>query len=122
MPHCNAVKFSKSISRVFEITARPKKRRRFCRLRLTGSVRVGHADQIVRIDVIELIARTLVEQVGVDPVGSQQRDPLLALGPLLLQPRQFGGQRDDLLIELLPRIQPILAGIGIDAEIAAAIV
>ena len=36
------------------------------------SVRMDGPNQIVRIDVIELIARTLVEHVGVDPVGSQQ--------------------------------------------------
>ena len=65
-------------------------------------------NQIVRVGVIELVARALIEQVGVDPVGAQQRDPLFALGALLLQPLQFGGQRDDFLIELLPCIQPIL--------------
>ena len=75
-------------------------------------------NQIVRIGVVELIACALVEHVRVDPVGSQQRDTLLALGALPLQPRQFRRQRDDFLIELLPRIQPILAGIGVDAEIA----
>src|SRR5260370_1284172 len=64
------------------------------------------------------LARALVEHIRVDPVGAQQRDALLALGTLPLQPRQFRCQRDDLLVELLPRIQPILAGIGIDAEIA----
>ncbi len=60
----------------------------------------------MRIDVVELIARALVEHVGIDPVGPQQRDPLFALGALLLQPRQLRGQRDDLLVEFLRAFRP----------------
>ena len=75
-------------------------------------------DQIVGIDVVELIARALVEHIRIDPVGPQQRDPLLALGALALQPRQLGGQGDDLLVELLLRVQAVFAGIGVDAKIA----
>ena len=43
---------------------------------------------------------------------------MFARGPFLLQSRQLGGQRDDFLVELLLGIEPIPAGIGIDAEIA----
>src|SRR5260370_5517809 len=85
-----------------------------CNLR---SVRIGHSDQVAGIGGIELVARAFIQHVRVDTVGAQQRDALLALGTLPLQPRQFRRQRDDLLVELLPRVQPILAGVGVDAEI-----
>ena len=62
----------------------------------------------MRIDVVQLIARALVEHVRIDPVGPQQRDPLFARGPFLLQPRQLGGQRDDLLVEFLLAFSPYL--------------
>src|SRR3954469_9070087 len=108
---CSAT-FSKSISKVFEISGRCESRD------LRSSVRIDRSNQVARIGIIELVARALVEHVRVDPIGSQQRETLLALPALPLQPHQFGCQRDDLVIELLPRVQPVLAGIGIDAEIA----
>src|SRR3977135_866988 len=85
---------------------------------MAALVRIDGPNQIARIGVIELEARTLVEHVRVDPVGPKQRNPLLALGALPFQPRPLRRQRDDFLIEFLPRIQPIFAGIGVDAEIA----
>ena len=42
---------------------------------------------------------------------------LFASGQLLLEPGEFGGQRIDLLIQFLTRIQAVLAGIGIDAKV-----
>ena len=59
------------------------------------------------IDVVELITRTLIEHIGIDPVGAQQRDAVLILGTLVLQARQLRRQGDDFLVELLPRIQPV---------------
>ncbi len=44
--------------------------------------------------------------------------PLLAFGPLALQPGELRGQRDDLLVEFLSGVEPVLAGIGVGAEIA----
>src|SRR2546430_7226164 len=110
---CNAT-FSKSISKGFEISGQTRGKV----VDLQSSVRIDRSNQVARIGVVELVARALVQHVRVDAVGSQQRDTLLALRALALQPRQFGCQRDDLLIELLPRVQPVLTGIGIDAEIA----
>jgi len=69
------------------------------------------------IDVVELIARTLVEHIGIDPVRLQQRDTVLDVGTVALQARQLRRQGDDFLVELLPRIEPVAAGIGVDAEI-----
>ncbi len=45
-------------------------------------VRLDDPNQIVRIGIVELKARALVQHVRVDPVGAQQRDPLLAVGAL----------------------------------------
>src|ERR1700710_948333 len=70
------------------------------------SARRDGPDKVARIGVVELEARALVQHVGVNPVRPQERNPLLALRALALQPRQFGGQRDDLLIEFLTRVQP----------------
>src|SRR5436305_11786260 len=86
--------------------------------RRSSVCRLYGAHQIAGVGVVELIADTLVQHVGVDAVGSQQRDALLALRAFLLQPRQLGSQRDDFLIELLPGVQSVFAGIGVDAEIA----
>src|SRR5215472_12186152 len=83
----------------------------------TLAVRI-HPDQIVRVGIVKLKPRTLVQHVGIDPVRTQQRHPLLALGALFLQARKLRGERDDLLVEFLPRVEPVLAGIGVDAEIA----
>jgi hypothetical protein len=52
----------------------------------------------MRIGVVELIARALVEHVGIDPVRPEQRDTLLAFGAFFFQARQFLSQRYDLLI------------------------
>ena len=67
---CDA-KFSKSIPACFEISRI---------LSLTTSVRIDVPNQVVRIGIVELIARAFVEHIRIDPVGSQQRDPLLTLG------------------------------------------
>src|SRR5262249_22324567 len=80
--------------------------------------RLVHPHEVMRIHIVELEARALVEHVGVDPVGAEQRDALLALRALLLQPLQLGRQRDDLLVQFLPCIEAVFARIGIDAEIA----
>jgi len=68
----------------------------------------------MRVGIIELIARALIEHVGIDPVGPQQRHALLSPGTLPLQSRELAGQRNDLLIEFLPRIQAVFAGIGVE--------
>jgi hypothetical protein len=67
-----------------------------------------HPNQIVRSGIVELVARSLVMHVGVEPVGSQERDGMLAVGALALEPRQLIGERDDLLVELLARVKPYL--------------
>src|SRR6266403_1240202 len=81
-------------------------------------VRGGHPDQVVRIGIVELIARALVKHVRIEAIGAKQRDTMLAVGPLPLQPRELRCQRNDLLVEFEPRVQPILTGIGVDPEIA----
>src|SRR5262249_28822322 len=43
---------------------------------------------------------------------------LRAVGALTLQPRKLGGERNNLLVEFLARVEAIFARIGIDAEIA----
>jgi len=69
-----------------------------------------HSHEVMRIGIVELEACALVKHVRVDPVRAQQRDAFFALGPLLLQPRQLGGQGDDLLVEFLPRVEAVFAG------------
>src|ERR1700755_3060612 len=80
-------------------------------IRRCSLLRMGHPHQIMRIDIVELEPRLLVQHVGVDPVGAQQRNALFALGALLLEPRKLRGQRDDLLVELLLRVEAVAAGI-----------
>ena len=51
-------------------------------------------------------------------LGLQQFDPVLPLGALLLETAKFVGQRSELLVEVLLRAQAMVAGVGVDAEIA----
>jgi hypothetical protein len=71
----------------------------------------------MRIEVIEQGARTLIEHIGIEPVGAQESDASLPLPALGLQTRNLGGELRRLLIEILLGLQPAIAGIGIDAEI-----
>ena len=52
-------------------------------------IRIDHANQVMRVGIVELIARPLVEHVRIEPVGSQQGNALLALAAFALQPRQL---------------------------------
>jgi hypothetical protein len=61
MPHCNATTYSKSISSIFEITAPNRQQPR--------SVGRGSPNQVVRMGVVKLVARALIEHVRIDPIG-----------------------------------------------------
>ena len=51
-------------------------------------------------------------------LGLEQLDPVLPLGAFLLEASELVGQRGELLIEVLLGPQPVVAGVGVDAEIA----
>jgi hypothetical protein len=73
---------------------------------------------IMRIGVVEEKPRPLVQHVGVDPVGLEQRDaalPTLALG---LGALELLGEIGDLMVEILARLEAVIAGIGVEPEIA----
>ena len=75
-------------------------------------------DQVARMGVVEHRAGALVEQIGVELVGAQQRHavlPLLALGGDALE---FAHQVALLLREVLLGLQPVRAGVGREPEIA----
>src|SRR6266567_2837028 len=81
-------------------------------------VRWGHPHEIMRVGIVELKPRPLVQHVGIDLLGAQQRHALLIPGALALELRQLARQRDDLLVEFLAGVETVFAGIGVDAEIA----
>jgi hypothetical protein len=94
----------------------------FMRGRLAAEERIlvwlDDLHEVARMRVVELVARALVEHVGIESTRSQERHALLGLGAFLLQLHQFGGQRDDLLVELLTCVEAVFTGLGIDPEIA----
>ena len=77
-----------------------------------------HLRQIARVEVIEHDPRALIERVGIDALGFEQLDPALPFGALLLELVELFTQRNKLLVEVLLGPQPVIAGVGVDAEIA----
>src|SRR4029077_16086927 len=77
-----------------------------------------HQSEVVWRHVIEQRAGLLVEHVGIELAGPQQRHAALPLGALALEVVEIGGQRDDLLVEVFLGLEPVIAAIGVDAEIA----
>src|ERR1700730_13649623 len=77
-----------------------------------------HEREVAGIGVIEQQARALVEQVGIDIVGFQQRDPPLPNRALGLDGIELQGQLRDILVEIPLGDQSVFARIGIDPEIA----
>src|SRR5262249_59078637 len=63
-------------------------------------------------------AGAVVDQAGTATGGFERADPPLPLRALALRLRDRGGERGDLLIEILARPQAAIPRIGIDAEIA----
>ena len=63
-------------------------------------------------------ARPLVQHVRIDPVGPQQRHLALPQPLLGLEPFQFGGQFDHLLVDLMLGMQAPLPAKGMEPEIA----
>jgi hypothetical protein len=57
--------------------------------RARGFASLVEEHDISRVDIVELIARPLVEHVGIEFAGAEQRDALLAGRPLGFQPRQL---------------------------------
>jgi len=77
-----------------------------------------HQREVARIEIVEHCSRTLIEHVRVNAAGLQQFDPALPISALLLQAAKFPGQAGKLLVEVLLCPQPVIPGVGIDAEIA----
>ena len=77
-----------------------------------------HPDKVTRMHIIELVTRALVQHIGIDPIRTKQRNPLLGRCSLGFETAQFGGQQHDFLIEFLPRSEAVFARVGIDPEIS----
>src|SRR5205085_7454297 len=73
--------------------------------------------QLARIDIAEQRARTLVEQVRVEIVGAQQRQPVLPGLALAAHPLELAREIRLLLGQVLLGLEPVRAGIRVDAEI-----
>src|SRR5207248_870327 len=93
----------------------PEKCRRDASL---ASAAAAHQHEVVRMRIIEHGSCTLVEQVGIDPVRSQQRHAMLPGRPLELEASEFLRKLVHLLGEILLGLETMGPGIGIDAEIA----
>src|SRR5262245_37190303 len=74
--------------------------------------------EVARIGVVEKHPGALVEHVGIDAFGLEQQDAALPIGPFALERGKLGTEFRDLLVEVLLRAKPAVAGIGVDAEIA----
>ena len=70
------------------------------------------------VHIVEQRAGALVEQVGVEALGLEQRDPPLPDRPLRPNRRELPGKLGDLLVDVLPGIEAVVAGEGVDPEIA----
>ena len=66
-------------------------------------------DEIARIDEVQDLTRALVEHVGVDRLGPQERHPPRHLGLFLAQGRQLAVEFDDLFEKLLLGVDAVLA-------------
>src|SRR5262249_32795064 len=73
---------------------------------------------LVRVEVVENLSRTLVQHVRIDAVGLEKRDPSFPPRPLRLDPLDLACQVGDLLVEFLARVDAIFSRVGVDAEIA----
>ncbi len=74
--------------------------------------------QVTAVDIVEQCPRPLVQHVRIEASRAEQANPPLPQNALGLRCVAFLDQFRDLQIEALPRVQPAVAGIGIDAEIA----
>src|SRR5580704_16098612 len=80
--------------------------------------RTVHQGEIARRNVIEQGAGLFVEHVGIELAGAQQRHPALPLRPVELELVELGRQSRDLAVDVLFGLDPAIAAIGVDAEIA----
>ena len=74
--------------------------------------------QFTGIGIVEQHPGSLVEHVRIDAVSPQERNAALPGAPFGFEAGEFAAQLRNLLVEILLRPQPAIAGIGIDAEIA----
>jgi hypothetical protein len=74
--------------------------------------------QVVGADIVEQRAGAFVEHVGIDIFGLEQVDAALPLRALDLQMVQLRRQRRHLAVDILLGLEPVIAAIGVDAEIA----
>src|SRR5262245_25833913 len=74
--------------------------------------------QVARVDIIEQRARALVRQVGIEAFGLEQRDAPFPGGTLRFERREFDRELVDLLVEVVPRLEPVIARVGVHSEIA----
>src|SRR5262249_16085100 len=74
--------------------------------------------ELAGIGVVEQHPGALVEHVGVDAFRPQQRYAAFPSGTLGFERLELGAEFHDLLIQILSRAQPAVAGISVEAEIA----
>src|SRR5262249_52640762 len=74
--------------------------------------------EVAGIRIVQERAGALVEDVGVEAFGPEQRYAPLPIGALGLQRRKLGREPGDLLVEVVLGLEPVIAGIGVDAKIA----
>src|SRR5262245_37545282 len=74
--------------------------------------------QVVRVRLGKERPRALVEQVGIEAFGLQQRDPPLPDRPFRLDRRKLRRKLANLLVDVLPGVEAMIAGEGVDPEIA----
>src|SRR6266545_314524 len=77
-----------------------------------------HQRQVTGVHIVEQRTGALVEHVGVEAFGLEQRDAPLPNRPLGLEGRKLDRELCDLLVEIVPGLEPVIAGIGVDPEIA----
>src|SRR6478752_3638641 len=74
--------------------------------------------EIARMQVVEHGASALIEHVGIEIVGTQERDLALQVEPLGARTLDLAREARLLLREVLLRLQPMRARVGRKAEVA----
>src|SRR6266545_2100450 len=74
--------------------------------------------QVMGVHIVQQRTGALIEQVGVEALGLEERDPPLPERPLRIDRREFPGELGDLLVDVLPGIEAVIAREGVDPKIA----
>ena len=75
-------------------------------------------DKIATVDIVQQRTRPFVKEIGIKPLRPEEFDPALPPFPLGLSRGKLGSEFGDPLIEVLAGLEPAVARVGVNAEIA----